>query len=70
MLTSFGTHHHYNDLNMAEGMRARVHLQFYGIKLSYKINLYLLEILCEFLDKHDQVMYLVIVPVVIKAARY
>ena len=70
MLTSFGTHHHYNDLNMAEGMRARVHLKFYGIKISCKINLYLLEILGEFLDKHDQVMYLVIVPVVIKAARY
>ena len=39
MLTLSGTLHNYNDLNMTEGMRARVHSQFYGRKRSYESSI-------------------------------
>ena len=58
MLTLSGIPHHYNDLNMTEGVRERVHSQFYGRKMSYKIIFYLPEILGQFLDNDDHVMYL------------
>ena len=58
MLNLCGTLHHYNDLNTAEGMRARVHSQFYERKISYETIFYLLEILGQFLSKDDHVMYL------------
>ena len=58
MQTLSGTLHNYNDLNMTEGMKARVHSQLYGRKISYEIIFYLPEILGQFLDKDDHVMYL------------
>ena len=53
-----GTHDHCNDLNMTEDMRARVHSQFYGRNISYETIFYLLEILGQFVDKENHVMYL------------
>ena len=55
MLTLFGTLHHYNDLNMTEGMRARANLKFFGRKISYETIFYLPEILDQFLNKDDHV---------------
>ena len=53
MLTLSGTLHNYNDLNMTEGMRARVHSQFYGRKISYETIFYLSDILDQFLGKDE-----------------
>ena len=58
MLTLPGTLHNYNDLNMTEGMRARVHSKFYGRKISYETIFNLPKILRQFLGKDDHVMYL------------
>ena len=52
----FGILHHYNDLNMTEGMGARVNLQFYRIKMSYETIFYEPEILSQSLDKDDHLM--------------
>ena len=43
-------------LNMTEGMRARVHSQFYGRKITYETIFYLPEILGQFLDKDNHVI--------------
>ena len=51
MLNLSGTLHNHNDLNMTEGMKARVHSRFYGRKISYETILYLPEILGQFLGK-------------------
>ena len=45
-------------LNMTEGVRARVHSQFYERKISYEIIFYLAEILGYFLDKDNHVICL------------
>ena len=58
MLTLSGTLHNYNDLNITEGMRARVHSKFYGRKISCEAIIYLPEILGQFLGKDNHVMYL------------
>ena len=58
MVTLSGTDDHYNDLKMTEYMRARVDSQFYGRNISYKTIFYVLEILGQFVDKENLVMYL------------
>ena len=58
---------HYNGLNMTEGIRARVYLQFYGRKISFKTIFYLPKILSQFFDKDVDVP--LISPVRIRAAR-
>ena len=50
------TLHHYNDLNMTEGMKARTHSQFCGRKISYETIFCLLEIIDQFVDKDDHNM--------------
>ena len=44
-------------LVLSEGMSARVHLQFYRRKISYKTIVYLPKILSQCLNKDDHVMH-------------
>ena len=66
MLTLFGILHHYDDLNMTEGMRVRVHLQFDGRKISYEAIFYLP--VKDDQDDRDDVPLIALV--VVRAARY